>query len=147
MVGPRQHVHQPSLGAKIIAAIEHEAKQHVDDLTFWSAGEIGGIRCGHTAVPSSAGPRKNGCECQLPPETKLTAAPARPGVCNDRGTHPRQLPSPGHKGRWGTTSSFRPKTATRSAREGGDMVCRRDVLRHPTAILQVFHRESLRSAQ
>ena len=97
--------------------------------------------------PSSAIPRKNGCERQLPPETQPTAAPAITGVCTVRGIHPRKLPSPGHKRRWDTTPSFRHRPATGSAREGEDIVCTRDVSCHPTAILSTVHRERLRSVR
>ena len=42
VVGPRRHVHQPSLAAEIVATIAHQAKLQADDRPFHSAGEIVG---------------------------------------------------------------------------------------------------------
>ena len=40
--GPREHVHQPSLGQDIVAAISHVSKKQADEHPFRSAGEIVG---------------------------------------------------------------------------------------------------------
>ena len=42
VVGPRRHVHQPGLGAEIVATIAHQAKLQAADRPFHSAGEIVG---------------------------------------------------------------------------------------------------------
>ena len=40
--GPREHIHQPNLGAAIVASITHECKSKADAHPFKSAGEIVG---------------------------------------------------------------------------------------------------------
>ena len=148
---PRRHVHQPSLGAEIVATITHQAKLQADDRPFQSAREIVGDLVAEFVVVTQP--------CPALPALERMAANAnyhrrqhrpRPFPLNvahiQRGSHPRRLSPPRCSGRWRTAPPFRHRPPNRSAGEGEDVARRRDLLSRPPAVPAAIHRQYIRSA-